>query len=139
MIHLPALKGMEKYPFRFAIIAYYGFSFVIAWYWENFLDFFTRVLNQTRKLALVFWGSFLRFSAALHLHQRIFTWLGGILVCLCLAFLALKSSIQDLCFLLLIKARNNFKHFVFSYIIRANFPRGVCLFCNFVRNRIYVL
>jgi len=93
MIHLPALKGMEKYPFRFAIPAYFGFSFVVAWYWENFLDFFTRVLNQTRKLALVFWGSFLRFSAALHLHQKIFTWLGGIMVCLCLAFLALKSSI----------------------------------------------
>jgi hypothetical protein len=92
MIHLPALKGMEKYPYRFAIPAYFGFSFIIAWYWKNFLDFFTRALNQIRKLALVIWGGFFRFSAALRLYQKIFTWISGILVCLCLAFLALKSS-----------------------------------------------
>jgi len=93
MVHLPALKGMEKYPFRYAIPAYFGFSFVVSWYWEDFLSFFTRVLNQTRKLALVFWGGFLRFLIALHLYKKIFTWISGILVFLCLAFLTLKSSI----------------------------------------------
>ncbi len=93
MVFLPALKGMEKYPFRYAIPAYFGFSFVVSWYWEDFLSFFTRVLNQTRKLALVFWGGFLRFLIALHLYQKIFTWISGILVFLCLVFLTLKSSI----------------------------------------------
>lgn len=94
MIHLPALKGMEKYPYRYAIPAYFGFSFVVAWYWEIYLDFFTRVLNHTRKLALDFWGSFLRFAAALRQHKKIFAWIGGIMVFLCLVFLAFKSSIM---------------------------------------------
>ena len=40
----------------------------------------------------------------------------------------------------MIKARCNFKHIVFSYIIKANFfEGGFAFFCNFVRNKIYVL
>jgi len=95
LIHIPALKGMEKYPFRFAIPAYFGFAFVVVWYWENCLDFFTLVLNQTQELAVVFWGCFLRFAAYLHRHKKTFSWVGGILVFLCLVFLALKSPILE--------------------------------------------
>lgn len=46
-------------------------------------------------------------------------------------------NFQTLC--LLIKARYNFKHIVFSYIIRADSFSGVCLFCISVRNEIYLL
>ena len=95
LIHIPALTGMEKYPFRFAIPAYFGFAFVVAWYWENYLDFFTRVLNQTRELAVDFWRFFLRFAANLRRHKKTFAWLGSILVFLCLVFLALKSPILE--------------------------------------------
>jgi len=95
LIYIPALTGMEKYPFRFAIPAYFGFAFVVAWYWENYLDFFTRVLNQTRELAVVFWGCFLQFAAYLRWYKKIFTWIGGILVFLCLVFLALKSPFLE--------------------------------------------
>jgi hypothetical protein len=93
LIRIPALKGMEKYPFRFAIPAYFGFAFVVAWFWENYLDFFTCVLNQTRELALAFWGRFLQFAAYLRRHKKTFAWVGGILVLLCLVFLTLKSPI----------------------------------------------
>ena len=95
LINLPALKGMEKYPFRFAIPAYFGFSFVAAWYWEHYLDFFTRVLNQTRELAVVFWGGFLRFAAYLRRYKKTFAWIGGILILLCLVFIVLKSPFLE--------------------------------------------
>jgi len=91
LIHIPALKGMEKYPFRFAIPAYFGFAFVVVWYWENYLDFFTRVLNKTQGLAVAFWGSFLRFAAYLRRHKKTFAWIGVILVFLCVIFIVLKS------------------------------------------------
>jgi len=42
-------------------------------------------------------------------------------------------------FLLYIKARHNFKNVVISFLNRANPFRRVCLFCNFVRNKIYVM
>jgi hypothetical protein len=95
LIQLPALKGMEKYPFRFAIPAYFGFSFVVAWLWENYLDFFTRVLNQARELADVFWGGFLRFAGYLRRHKKMFAWIGGTLIFLWLVFLVLKSPIME--------------------------------------------
>ena len=95
LIHIPAFTGMEKYPFRFAIPAYFGFAFVVAWYWEHYLDFFTRVLNQTRELAVLFWGCFLQFAAYLRRHKKTFAWLGGILVFLCLVFLALRAPILE--------------------------------------------
>jgi len=93
LIRLPALKGMEKYPYRFAIPAYFGFSFVVAWYWENFLDFFTYVLNHTRELVLVFWESFLQFAAFLRQRKKIFTWLASALFFLYMVFLVLEASI----------------------------------------------
>jgi hypothetical protein len=95
LIHIPALKGMEKYPFRFAIPAYFGFAFVVVWYWKNYLDFFKRVLNQAQELAFDFWGGFLRFAAYLHQHKKTVAWAGGILVFLCLVFTALKSPILE--------------------------------------------
>ena len=95
LIRIPALKGMEKYPFRFAIPAYFGFSFVVAWYWETYQNFFTRVLNQTQELAVAFLEGFLRFAAYLHRHKKTFAWVGGILVFLCLVFFALKSPFLE--------------------------------------------
>ena len=95
LIHIPALKGMEKYPFRFAIPAYFGFAFVVAWYWETYMNFFKRVLNQTQELAVAFWGLFLQFAAYLRRHIKIVVWMGSILVFLCLVFLALKSPFLE--------------------------------------------
>jgi len=41
--------------------------------------------------------------------------------------------------LLYIKGRHNFKNVVISFLNRANPFSRVCLFCNFVRNTIYVI
>ena len=46
-------------------------------------------------------------------------------------------NFQTLC--LLTKARYNFKHIVFLYIIKANVSGGFAFFCISVRNEIYVL
>jgi hypothetical protein len=34
-VKIPALQAMEKYPFRFAILGYFGFSFVISHYFNE--------------------------------------------------------------------------------------------------------
>lgn len=95
LIHLPALKGMEKYPFRFAILAYFGFAFVAAWYWESIQVIFTRVLNQIRSLAIVLWNGFLWFAAILHRQKILVFWISSFFVSVCAAFIAYKYAILD--------------------------------------------
>ena len=49
LLSIPALEGMEKYPFRFAIISYYGFAFVIACLWPSILVIFRTVLERIKQ------------------------------------------------------------------------------------------
>ncbi len=42
-IRFPGLEGMEKYPFRLAIPAYFGFAFVISATWPEWPDFLLQI------------------------------------------------------------------------------------------------
>ena len=95
LVNLPALKGMEKYPFRFAIPAYFGFAFVVAWYWGNFMDFFTHLLNLTRKMAANCREGFLGFTGYMHRHRKILIWIMGFFTFLYLGSISLKSKILE--------------------------------------------
>jgi len=37
ILHFPALEGMEKYPFRFAILSYYGISICVVHYFNDLM------------------------------------------------------------------------------------------------------
>ena len=95
LLRLPALKGMEKYPFRFTIPAYFGFAFVTAWYWESIQVILTRLMNQIRSLAAVFRKGFLRFAAVLRGQKKNIFWMAVFFVVACAVFIMLKNTIMD--------------------------------------------
>jgi hypothetical protein len=49
LLSVPALEGMEKYPFRFAIISYYGFAFVITCLWPQILVILSTSLEKIKQ------------------------------------------------------------------------------------------
>jgi hypothetical protein len=75
LINLPALKGMEKYPFRFSILAYYGFAFVCSWYWEDFQTVFSRFVNIIWSGIIIIWKIFLRFASFLKRRRKWVVWI----------------------------------------------------------------
>ncbi|MGV8025470.1 MAG: hypothetical protein AB2L18_02805 [Anaerolineaceae bacterium] len=78
LLQLPALQGMEKYPFRFAIPAYFGFAFVIAACWMDWPGFFVSAaafIDAGLKKLL----HFLRQCCAwLKIRRNLLSWLAGI-------------------------------------------------------------
>jgi len=59
-VGISALQGMEKYPFRFAIIGYFSFSFIIAHYFDEIIAVLQQLastmhllLNQINKRLLM--------------------------------------------------------------------------------------
>jgi hypothetical protein len=78
-IGLPALEGMEKYPFRFAIPAYLGFTFVIAATWLDWPGFLQRITED----GLIGWKklcrAFFAFCNILKKHRKVFGWLTVVL------------------------------------------------------------
>ena len=93
ILQLPALEGMEKYPFRFAILAYFGFAFVISACWMDWPDFF--------KSAVIFIGAglkkflyFLRQCCIwLEKRRKLLNWMVGIPLILYLTSLAGKPAL----------------------------------------------
>jgi len=94
LLHLPALQGMEKYPFRFAIPAYFGFAFVIAAYWMDWQDFFASAATSTRaglkKLLHFFYQCCVWFKR----HRRLLGWLAGIPLVLYFTSLIGKAALM---------------------------------------------
>jgi hypothetical protein len=73
-VKIPALQAMEKYPFRFAILGYFGFSFVISHYINEVLvmvkkpiTFFSLFLDRLKKKSLNYRNT--------PIIKRIFHWL----------------------------------------------------------------
>ena len=93
LLRLPALEGMEKYPFHFAIPAYYGFAFAVAACWPDWPGFFERVWFTFRvrweQFSVLFW----HFAHWLSKQRRTLNWLAGILLVLCITALALKPAV----------------------------------------------
>ncbi len=85
-LHLPALEGMEKYPFRFAIPAYFGFAFVIAACWLDWPDFFRNTAAFMKKMLRFF----TQCCAWLKGRRKVLSWLAGILLGLYFTSLIVK-------------------------------------------------
>jgi hypothetical protein len=91
LIQFPALKGMEKYPFRFSILAYYGFAFVCVWYWDHIQTISTIVINFIWSWMIIFWKAFMRFASYLQKRKKIVAWIASFFLFISIAFIALKS------------------------------------------------
>ncbi len=90
MLRLPALEGMEKYPFRLAIMAYYGFVFVIADSWLDLPDLFIKVGAELKRGFEKTGVLFLCFCDWLKKHSRVFCWLAVVLVGLSLIIILVQ-------------------------------------------------
>ena len=49
-LRLPALQGMERFPFRFALLGYYGSSFIVANYFDDILFLIMKILSVLKRL-----------------------------------------------------------------------------------------
>lgn len=90
-LHLPALEGMEKYPFRLAIPAYYGLAFWIADGWHAWQHFFNAAGVGLKKCWRKGYGAVRRIGLWLQRRPRITTWLALIFIALCGAVVAFRS------------------------------------------------
>lgn len=79
-LRLPALEGMEKYPFRLAILAYFGFAFVIADSWLDLPDFFVNIGAELRHWFEKAGVIFIQFCGWLKKHDKLFHRLAVVLV-----------------------------------------------------------
>ena len=93
LLHLPALEGMEKYPFRLAILAYFGFAFVIAESWSDLPDFFIKVVAELKHRFERISILFMQFCGWLKKHNPLFRWQAGILLGLSMLASILKPII----------------------------------------------
>jgi hypothetical protein len=90
-LSFPALEGMEKYPFRLAIPAYYALAFVVAdgWVdWQGFFDKAGQTLVQGWRRC---YDVVRRAGIGLSRHPRITSWLAIIFVGLCGTAAGLKN------------------------------------------------
>jgi len=94
-IALPALQGMEKYPFRFAIPAYFGFSFVIAATWKEMPLFLGKVFAWVKRALLILWNAVLQVADWLRSRKKILRWVFIISLILCIAVLGMESAIMS--------------------------------------------
>ena len=93
-IALPALQGMEKYPFRFALPAYFGFSFVIAATWKEWHLFLAKVFAWLKRTLLILWNAVLQLADRLRSHKKILRWVFIISLILCIAVPGLEKTIM---------------------------------------------
>ncbi len=93
LLHLPALEGMEKYPFRLAILAYFGFAFVIAESWSDLPDFFIKGVAELKRWFERISILFMQFCGWLKKHNPLFRWIAGILLGLSMLASILKPMI----------------------------------------------
>jgi hypothetical protein len=90
-LHLPALEGMEKYPFRLAIPAYYGLAFWIADGWHAWQHFFNAAGVGLKKCWRKGYGAVRRIGLWLQRRPRITTCLASIFIALCGVVVAFRS------------------------------------------------
>lgn len=90
-LHLPALEGMEKYPFRLAIPAYYGLAFVIAEGWHDWQHFFNAAGATLKKGWRKTYAVVRQMGLWLQHRPRLSTWLALISVGLCGAVVGFRS------------------------------------------------
>ncbi len=84
IIYVPFLDGVEKYPFRFAIPAFMGFSLVISFYAENIWERMDEWIRKKKYL--------LGFFSILTDKMPIFSFLVLLLSGLCLGISVLSSN-----------------------------------------------
>lgn len=93
LLRLPALEGMEKYPFRFAIPAYFGFAFVIAADWVDLPVFIHEAIAGVYEVLKKLARAFRTLCGKLRRGQRVFAWLAGVLAALVLASFAVRPAL----------------------------------------------
>ena len=93
LLRLPALEGMEKYPFRLAILAYYGFAFVIAHSWLDLPDFFTEAGAECKRWLEKAGSLFVQFCGWLKKHHKSFRQLTVILMGLTLIVILIQPVV----------------------------------------------
>ncbi|HEY59198.1 MAG TPA: hypothetical protein G4N92_00705 [Anaerolineae bacterium] len=91
ILSLPALQGMEKYPFRFAIVAYYGFSFVIAYYWPQFLSFINNIFIKAKTLLGEKESLLVKLDQKFQIKRKALVVLCSLMICLFFLALCLEK------------------------------------------------
>lgn len=94
-INLPALQGMEKYPFRFAILAYFGFSFVIADTWHEWLHFLGGCVSWIIRSWHTLYHLTVRIAGWLKPRKKVLQWILALSLLLCITVLGLEGTVLD--------------------------------------------
>jgi hypothetical protein len=81
-MRLPALQGMEKYPFRFAILGYLGFSFIVAHYFADILAILQHFIAIMGSLVNQLYETLIKYSV-----KKWMNWLFVVLVFLTVFYL----------------------------------------------------